>query len=95
MSPRNVYPRNMGLGKCGWLWLNSLCYQVVSGYQNDEEGYAVLSKASVLVSGVSCDCVGSLSKPAISSHLIAFHQANSAVFRSRSGQVLSARSCST
>jgi hypothetical protein len=44
MSPRNVYPRNMGLGKCGWLWLNSLCYQVVSGYQNDEEGYAVLSK---------------------------------------------------
>jgi hypothetical protein len=42
--PRDVYPRNMGLGKCGLLWLNSLCCQVVSGYQIDEEGYAVLSK---------------------------------------------------
>ena len=42
--PRDVYPRNMGFGKCGLLWLNSLCGQVVSGYQIDEEGYAVLSK---------------------------------------------------
>lgn len=40
----NRYPRNMGFGKCGLLWLNGLCYQVVSDYQNDEEGYAVLSK---------------------------------------------------
>lgn len=40
----NMYPRNMGFSNCGLLWLNGLCYHVVSGYRNDEEGYAVLSK---------------------------------------------------